>query len=168
MDAEPIIGEWAAAATHPHREALASENLARQGFKSYCPVIIRRVRHARRAYDTAKPLFPGYLFIELKNWRTQLRPLLSTLGIRTVVMSGGRPATLPAGFVENLKAREIDGKIARPDRAFQVGQTVMIHNGPFDGLIGQIVELRENDRVLLLLDVLKRATRVSVDAKQLV
>ena len=168
MNAEPIIGEWAAAATHPHREALASENLARQGFKSYCPVIMRRVRHARRTYDSVKPFFPGYLFIQLENWRTQLRPLLSTLGIRTVVMSGGRPATLPAGFVESLRAREIDGKIAKPERAFQIGQTVTIQNGPFDGLIGEIVELRENDRVLVLLDLLKRATRVSVDAKQLV
>jgi transcriptional antiterminator RfaH len=168
MDAEPIIGEWAAAATHPHREALASENLARQGFKSYCPVIMRRVRHARRTYDSAKPLFPGYIFIELKNWPAQLRPLLSTVGIRTLVMSGKRPATLPAGFVENLKAREIDGRIARPELAFQIGQTVTIQNGPLDGLIGQIVELRENDRVLILLDLLKRATRVSVDARQLV
>jgi len=136
--------------------------------KSYCPVITRRVRHARRAYDSVKPLFPGYLFIELANWQTQLRPLSSTIGIRRVVMSAGRPATLPAGFVENLRDREIDGKIAKPERAFQIGQTVMIQNGPFDGLIGQIVELRENDRVLVLLDLLKRATRVSVDAKQLV
>src|SRR5262249_40124201 len=150
------------------REALASENLARQGFESYCPTIMRRARHARRTYDSVKPLFPGYLFIELKNWRIQLRPLLSTLGIRTVVMSGGRPAPLPAGFVENLKAREIDGRIARPERAFQIGQTVTIQYGPFDGLIGEIVELRENDRVLVLLDILKRATRVSMDAKQLV
>jgi transcriptional antiterminator RfaH len=168
MNAELTIGEWAVAATHPHREALASENLTRQGFESYCPVIMRRVRHARQTYDAVKPLFAGYLFIELKNWQTQLRPLLSTLGIRTVVMNGGRPATLPAGFVENLRAREIDGKIAKPESKFQIGQTVMIQNGPFDGLIGQIVELRENDRVLVLLDLLKRATRVSVDAKQLV
>jgi transcriptional antiterminator RfaH len=168
MNAGLIIGEWAVAATHPHREALASENLTRQGFTSYCPVIMRRVRHARRAYDSVKPLFPGYLFIGLENWQTQLRPLSSTLGIRTLVMSGGRPATLPAGFVENLRAREIDGRIAKPERAFQIGQTVTIQNGPFDGLIGQIVGLRENDRVLVLLDLLKRATRVSVDAKQLV
>jgi transcriptional antiterminator RfaH len=168
MNAGPIIGEWAVAATHPHREALASENLTRQGFTSYCPVIMRRIRHARRTYDSLKPLFPGYLFIELENWQTQIRPLLGTLGIRTVVMSSGRPATLPSGFVESLRAREIDGRIAKPERAFQIGQTVRIQNGPFDGLIGQIVELRENDRVLVLLDLLKWATRVSVDAKQLV
>jgi transcriptional antiterminator RfaH len=168
MNAGLIIGEWAVAATHPHREALAFENLTRQGFTSYCPVIMRRIRHARRTYDSLKPLFPGYLFIELKNWQTQIRPLLGTLGIRTVVMSSGRPATLPSGFVENLRAREIDGRIAKPERPFQIGQTVTIQNGPFDGLIGQIVELRENDRVLVLLDLLNRATRVSVDAKQLV
>jgi transcriptional antiterminator RfaH len=168
MNSELTIGEWAVAATHPHRETLASANLTRQGFSSYCPVILRRVRHARRTYDSVKPLFPGYLFIELKDWQTQLRPLSSTLGIRAVVMSNGRPSALPAGFIESLRAREIDGKIARPERAFQIGQTVTIQNGPFDGLIGQIVELRENDRVLVLLDLLKRATRVSVDAKQLV
>ena len=55
-----------------------------------------------------------------------------------------------------------------PEMPFRIGQQVTIPGGAFDGLIGQIIEMRSNDRVLVLLDLLKRQTPVHVDAKRLV
>ena len=159
-------GTWHVVATHPHREAQAIENLARQDFCTYCPMTIKRIRHARRAYDARRPLFPGYVFVS-PGLRQQWRPALSSPGVRSLVMSGEKPARLPAGLIENLKAREVDGILCRPETSFRVGQEVAIRGGPFDGLIGQIIEMRENDRILVLLDLLERKTRVHVSAKQL-
>ena len=34
---------------------------------------------------------------------------------------------------------------------FKLGQSVTINGGPFEGLVGQILEIRESNRVLLLL-----------------
>ncbi|MGO8780309.1 MAG: transcription termination/antitermination protein NusG [Rhodomicrobium sp.] len=162
--AKPQGGVWLVAATHPHRETQAVENLERQSFHVYCPMTAKHIRHARRAYDALRPLFPGYIFVE----QPQLwRPLLSTIGVRAVVMSDDRPAKLPAGFVESLRAREVDGCICKPEAPFQIGQQVTIQGGPFDGLIGQIMEMRPNDRILVLLDLLKRQTPVHIDAKRL-
>jgi hypothetical protein len=39
--------------------------------------------------------------------------------------------------------------------------------GAFDGVIGQIIELRDQDRVVLLLDLLKQKTKLHIDAKSL-
>jgi transcriptional antiterminator RfaH len=158
---------WFAAATHPSREGLAMEHLERQSFKVYCPMVTRRIRHARRAYDARRPLFPGYVFIEHRGADISWRPLLSTIGVRALVMAGSKPANLPAGFVESLKAREIDGCIGRPEMPFQIGQLVTIQGGPFDGLICQIIDMRERDRVVVLLDLLSQQTRVTVAARQL-
>ena len=47
------------------------------------------------------------------------RPLLGTFGVRSVVCNGETPSLLPAGFVESLKAREIDGAIQKPEIAVQ-------------------------------------------------
>jgi transcriptional antiterminator RfaH len=160
-------GEWFVLSTHPHREAEALKNLARQSFSAYCPMIMKHIRHARRTYDAARPLFPGYVFVAQEGEGQRWRPLNSTLGVRSLLMCGELPARLPAGFVEDLKAREVNGSICKPEKPFEIGQQVTIQGGAFDGIIGQIVEMRENDRVLVLLDLLNRQTRVQIDAKRL-
>ncbi len=164
---EPENANWLVLATHPYREAQAIGNLLRQSFHVYCPMILTHIRHARRAYDAKRPLFPGYVFVEEPSLHQQWRPLLGTLGVRTVLRSGERPAKLPAGFIESLKAREVDGSICKPETPFRIGQRVTIQGGAFDGLAGQIIEMRDHDRILVLLDLLKRQTRVQIDAKRL-
>ena len=66
-----------------------------------------------------------------------------------------------------MKAREINGAIWKPETPFAPGQTVTIVGGQFDGLVGQIIEIRERDRILLLLDLLNRCTKVHIDARML-
>ncbi len=158
---------WIALATHPHRESIAIQNLDRQSVRTYCPMIIKRIRHARRSFDALRPLFPGYLFVEHCNPLGPWRHLVGTLGVRSTVMSGDRPARLPAGFVESLMAREVDGAVCAPEELFQIGQQVTINGGAFDGLVGQIIELRENERVILLLNLLQQQTRLNIHAKAL-
>ncbi len=154
-------------ATHPHREGFAIENLARQGYNSYCPMLIKRIRHARRAFDSPRPLFPGYVFVEHKAAHQAWRPILGTYGVRSILRNGDTPALLPVGFVESLKTRETDGIISKPETPFKPGQAVTISGGAFDGLVGQILEIRESDRVLLLLDLLNQQAKVHVNAKML-
>ena len=106
---------WIVLTTHPHREDFAIENLVRQDYEAYCPMIVKRIKHARRVYDANRPLFPGYIFVERPVQRHLWRPLLSTFGVRSVVCHGETPSLLPAGFVESLRAREIDGAIQKPE-----------------------------------------------------
>ncbi len=158
---------WIVLTTQPHREDLAMENLIRQDFHPYCPMIVKRIKHARRAYDAKRPLFPGYIFVEYQARQQLWRPLLGTFGVRSVLRNGEVPALLPSGFVESLKVREIDGAIHKPVRPFEPGQAVVINGGPFDGLVGQILEIREADRVVLLLNLLNQETKVRVETKML-
>ena len=130
-------------------------------------MILRHIRHARRAYDAPRPLFPGYIFVKHENTAQEWRPLASTLGVRSLVMSCEMPARLPGGFIEGLKAREVDGTICKPEIPFKIGQQVTIQGGAFDGLIGQIIEMKERDRVLVLLQFLNQQTRVQIGATQL-
>ena len=53
---------WLLAYTKPRQEALAEENLRRQGFEVLCPQL--RVQKLRRRKWTwvEEPLFPRYLF----------------------------------------------------------------------------------------------------------
>lgn len=153
---------WVAINTHPHRELVAVENLARQQFNVYCPTERRRVRHARRVQDVTRPIFPGYVFAEVVPDLAHWRSILSTYGVRAVIRYGDRPAFVEAGFIESLRAREIDGVIAKPLMPYEVGQEVRLNGGPFDGFVATIVEMKEKDRIVLLMRLLSQDIRLKV------
>ncbi len=82
-------------------------------------------------------------------------------------MSGGFPARLPLGFIEGLMASEVNGFVNSPHTPFEVGQQVTISGGAFDGLIGRIMGVKENERIMLLLNLLGQETRINVPATAL-
>ncbi len=157
---------WVVVNTHPHRERVALDHLQRQEFDSYCPLIRRRVSHARRVTDALRPLFPGYVFVRISPTTQRWRPLLSTMGVRNVVRCGGEISLLDDGFVRSLKAREVDGAICRPETPYSVGQQVRISGGAFDGLVATIIEMHERDRMTVLMDLLNRPVKTKVGETQ--
>ncbi len=134
----------------------------RQEFQVYFPREIKRVRHARRVQDVLRPLFPGYIFAQVAPELTMWRPILSTIGVRALVRTGDRPALLDGSFIEGLRAREIDGVIAKPASPYRMGQEVRLNGGPFDGLIGRIIEMNDRDRLVLLTNFLQQTVRLKV------
>jgi transcriptional antiterminator RfaH len=156
---------WVAVHTQPHRESVAVQNLERQEFEVYIPRLLKRIRHARKAQNVLRPMFPGYVFvkvaIDLQHWR----PIKSTIGVRDVVSCGNQLSTLSDAFIASLKAREVDGAIVRPESPYQIGQQIRIAGGPFDGLIGTILEMDERERLTVLMDLLNGRVKVNVEAR---
>ena len=159
--------DWMVVETHPNRETLALENLGRQLYRTYCPKVSKRVRHARRAYDVARPMFPGYVFVEANRHAARWRPILSTLGVRGLVRAGDRPGLLRGDFVTALQAREIDGVICLPERNLAAGQRVAVQGGPMDGWIGTVLETRENQRHLILLELVRGTVKAHISERHL-
>ena len=155
---------WVVVNTQPHREGVALDNLGRQRFEGYCPKVRRQVRHARQVRQVLRPLFPGYLFVAMAPGFQRWRPLLSTVGVRTVIRFGDAPGYLDPAFVASLKAREVDGAIVLPARRFDIGQSVRFEGGAFDGLVSTIIAMDEQDRLTVLLDLLCGKVRVKVEA----
>ncbi len=157
---------WLVVNAQPHRETVAIEHLGRQDFLAYCPLIRKRITHARRTMETMRPLFPGYLFVAFDVASQRWQPLLSTRGIRSVVRCGDAPSFIGADFIRKLREREIDGVIGRPAIPFKVGQDVRVVDGALDGLIGTIIELGERERLVVLLNLLNRPVRVTLNASK--
>jgi transcriptional antiterminator RfaH len=147
--------------THPHREHFALENLQRQTYEAYCPVVRKRRSHARRVDIVLRPLFPNYLFVRTGcEGFTRGHPINSTYGVRRVVCVGEAPGCIEHAFVESLKAREIDGAIVRPVSPYEVGQQVRVAAGPFDRIVGTIIAMDEKDRLTVLVEIMNRSTRL--------
>lgn len=165
-ETSPIRGSWIVVNTFPHQERRAVEHLDRQSFESYCPHVSRQIRHARRVRQVLRPLFPGYVFVRVAPQVQRWRPILSTVGVRSLIRFGDELSFIEDGFVETLLAREVNGAIAKPETPYAVGQEICIAGGPFDGLVAQIIELKERDRLVVLMNLLSRPLRVTLETHQ--
>jgi transcriptional antiterminator RfaH len=108
-------------------------------------------------------MFPCYLFLCVAP-RDFCR-VGRTAGVRGFVNFGGVPAWLDEAAIEFLRAREgLDGVIR--GNPLPPGAQVMIGDGPLRGLVAVIERrLTARQRVLVLLDILQRQTRVEIPEK---
>jgi len=157
---------WVVVNTQPHQERLALENLMRQQFHVYCPWMLKRIRHARRMQEVSRPLFPGYIFVQIAP-DTRWAPICSTYGVRALVRSGEQPSFLPGDFIADLRIREIDGVIVKPTRPFEMGQQVRIAGGAFHDFVGTVVDMDERDRIIVLMKLLNRPVKVKLSLAQI-
>jgi len=158
------MNRWYVAQTHRRDEEKAAWHLRRQEFSVYLPRYLTRRRHARRVDWVKAPLFPRYLFIEMDSEHTQWRCINSTFGVSRLVCNGDRPAPVPEGIVEDIVARSDNKGLVRLDRmrTFSQGQKVQIMFGALTDRVGMFERLTDEDRVVLLLDMLGRQVRIKL------
>ena len=157
---------WYVVHTQPQGESRAKANLERQGYEVYLPRCRKWRRHARRAEIVAAPLFPRYLFVRLDLDCQRWRPVLSTFGVADLVSRAGAPSPVPDGIVEAIRSREDAGQFVDLTRQapFRPGDAVQVMAGPFTDHVAEFEGLSEEQRVVLLLDLLGRKLRISVPA----
>jgi transcriptional antiterminator RfaH len=155
---------WYAVHTQVHAEAKALENLLRQGYRAYLPRCRTWISHARRRQLALRPLFPRYLFAAVDEPAKRWRPILSTFGVSDVVRAGDRPAQVPGEVVEAIQACEQEGAFdgLDPRERLRPGELVRVTAGAFGDMVGRLVELHDNDRVIVLLELLGRPVRAEL------
>ena len=155
---------WYVVSTHAKSEHKAAWHLGNQGFHHYLPLYLKLRRHARRVDTVRAPLFPRYIFVELDLERDRWRAVSSTIGVNHLVKVGDEPAALPGGVIDSIRAREDDDglvPIAREAR-YRKGDAVRIVDGALCDRVGLFECVSDQDRVILLLDMLGRQVRVRV------
>jgi transcriptional antiterminator RfaH len=156
---------WFVVRTQPRAEEKAVRHLANQGFATYLPRYRRRVRHARRDEIVLRPLFPGYLFVELDPARCRWRSINGTVGVYEILTNGDTPLAVPETIVAEIKSREDEtGAVKLAPPLFMRGQTVRLIDGPLADVSALLEEMRDENRVVLLVSLLGRKVRMQVSA----
>ena len=157
---------WYVVQSQPNAEAKAVAHLERQGFVTYLPRFLKRRRHARRIETVAAPLFPRYLFVGIDINVQRWRSIFSTIGVSRLVCQGNLPTAVADRVIESLKAREENGFVhleLRPN--FRPGDKIRVLDGAFADCLGLYEGMKDSDRVAILLDLLGRKVRVTVDVE---
>jgi transcription antitermination factor NusG len=80
-----------------------------------------------------------------------------------VVRAGSHPIPADSEEIDGLK-RAIDGNLRlEPWNYTEVGQPVCIKSGPLAGLRGIVVEVRQTQRLVLSVTLLRRSVLVEID-----
>jgi transcriptional antiterminator RfaH len=159
---------WYLVYCKPRQEKTALLNLARQGYESYLPLMREpRRRHGRRVSVVA-PMFPRYLFVHLDQTTDNWGPIRSTVGVASMVRFGQRATPIPDSLIDCLRGREDEEGIQNVmPEALKSGARVRILDGPFTGYEGIFQVRTGKERVVVLLDILGRQARASVDESAL-
>src|SRR6516162_3676968 len=94
---------WMVARTELRREATAQYHLERSGLKTYLP------RFKEWRTKRVQPLFPNYIFVH--NTTGLWWFIRTTIGVSKLLMRGTGPDTLPAKYIDDLRAKESDGLV---------------------------------------------------------
>lgn len=155
---------WRLVQSKSRQEWIALENLQRQGYEAYLPLV--RTESRRRSGSRAvSPAFPRYLFVRLTPVTHEFAPIHSTFGVSALVRFGTEYARVSDDLIAGLKARsDPDGVYEIAVKRLEPGDHVRVVSGPLADYECVVTARRSKDRVELLLRFAARFVRVSVPA----
>ena len=162
---------WCVCQSHQHQETLALENLERQDFEVYLPLMLAEVRKkGQPTRIVPRPFLPGYLFVRVDLADGRWRRLYGTRGIASVIGGEGRPSLMnnrAERMVDAIRAREEDGfiriKAAEPVCQFKPGEPVT-WEGVLEATFHDVVDAR---RVRVIVHLLGTDSLTTVDLSRL-
>ena len=149
---------WYLIQSRPRQADRAQENLSRQGYTTFQPRFsASHVRRGRRVQAETE-LFPNYLFIRLNRWSDNWYPVRSTRGVARMVTFGRDPLPVADELIEAIRNRIAQRQI---EPTFKPGEPVELIDGPFAGLDAVFAAEHDEERVVLLIELLHRQLRVT-------
>lgn len=156
--------DWLVVRVRSRQYVRAQVNVTNQGAEFYSPTILARRSRTRRFVP--EPLFPGYAFARPAGHQWMF--LWGTLGILDVLMdTDTSPARISDDVIAGWRSCEDSDGLICPTRKFERGDRVSVESGAMIGLGGVVDSMSGRDRVLILMQLLGRSTRVEVDARDI-
>ncbi|MGV6851728.1 MAG: transcription termination/antitermination NusG family protein [bacterium] len=159
---------WFTVYTQARKEQKALEHLQRQGYTCFLPKIIQRPKRLGKRISREVALFPRYLFLQACQYTDNMAPIRSTRGVCDLVRFSLEPAVIPDHFIEQLQAKVADdGYVHLDAKRFKKGDKLRVSDGALDGAIGTLLDYSSEERVIMLIDLLGRETKVELAGEYL-
>lgn len=163
-DSRKTCLQWYALAVKPRHDKAVARSLEAKGFQAFVPLYKKRNQYAVRYKDSDLPLFPGYIFCRFD--ALFRLPIITTPGIIQILGNGNSPIAVSETEITSLQ-RAIKAQVPlQPYPFLQIGQRVRIEEGVLSGVVGVIVKLKQNVRLVLSITLLQRSVLLEVNQDQ--
>ena len=165
---------WVLIYTKAKEEKKANENLQKQGFKTFLPLIARTNKDD--GFSSLVPVFPRYFFVQinlkLDNWTY----INSSYGVSKIVMFSEKFTPIPNHIIKLIQNKLDESGIYKEEVSvvdYQKGDSVCIKEGRFAGVDAIFLSKKSKDRVRLLLKLLNTSvvteiTKSNIGHKEIV
>ena len=154
---------WYALCVKSNRERLVSETAKEKGYEEFLPIYRSRRRWSDRYKDIDLPLFPGYVFCRFDI--ANRLPLLSIPGVAYIVGVGKTPVPLADQEIAAIRAVTQSGLSLQPWPFVDIGQAVLIEDGPLRGVVGVVINTKGAQHLIVSITLLQRSVAVDVDRR---
>ena len=160
---------WYAIHTKPRSEKEAQENLMRQSYEVYLPLIKIKKFVRKRWQDRIEALFPRYLFVRLDLEQTNTAPIRHLQNYIRICSLGHRSVPVPDEIIEFLQssADPVTGIHQSLEPAIKSGEKISIVAGPLHGVEGVFESENGDERAMILVNVLGRINKITVAQKDI-
>ena len=153
---------WFLLKTKPQAHLIARENLKKQGFEVFLPLLLRTKKKRQKFANYTIPLFPGYLFIGTTLNEISWTSINATRGVSNAVTLDGKHRKINPAIIEGLKCRcDSKGIIQKVDEIVS-GDRVKFERGPFANFICLVDQIVDSQRAWVLIEILHQQTRAKV------
>lgn len=154
-EACPPAAQWHAIRTRSRAENAVANRLAVLDLETFVPRYLEPVQWSDRLARTWRPLFPGYIFARFHEAELVIR----TAGVVQIL------GMVDTQQIETIRiAGEASTEANLTPCSYRTGDLVRITSGPFTGCEG-VVDRANKNRLILKIDLLKRAVSIEIDRK---
>ena len=156
---------WFALTVRHQHERQTAVALGWKGMETLVPCYPVRHRWSDRDKEVETPLFAGYVFCRFE-LREKIR-VLNTPGVAKIVGFGGAPAALDDREIGGIQAAMQSRLGLWPWQYLHAGDQVRIERGPLRGVQGTLLREPEGLRLVIGVELLRRAVAVEVDPEMI-
>lgn len=157
---ESLANPWMVLRTRSRHENKVEFELQQKQIVAYLPKlrVSRSCQGRKRVVEM--PLFPGYVFVRPR--QDQFEGIRYIRGSCGLVVSDGKPGTLSAQNIHAIQTMVESGAELAVDPALVTGSRVRIVDGPFMGIEGVLVSNKDQEHLVVNVDMLGSSVRVQV------
>ena len=155
--------KWYLLQHKPNKQNIAIENLKRQGFETFYPLLENTKRTNSRFKNSFLPLFPGYIFVSFNIGDSSWIKIKYTIGVSRIVGLNSIPSEVPLDIILALKQKYKRSHELLSAKNIKTGVNTKILKGPLSGFVGKIEEYDANSRIKILLEIMGNQKRISIN-----
>ena len=156
--------KWYPIFTQIGKEFFLKREIERLGFKTYLPIIKKKISHARKISEVNKPLFPRYIFVYIDKDNDNWFSLNTTQGVEYFLKNNNKILSVKNEIINNLKNLEKkEGYIDISDFfKFKEGDEIKVKEGPLKGFFGKFKKYTSNNKFNLFFNIFNRELNITL------
>lgn len=162
-----IESSWYAVQTLPRHEKAVVEHLQNENIDCLVPLTVRIHKWSDRNQSVSLPIFPGYAFVRLNDYRREKIRVLRRPGIVRFVGNSQGAIPLEEHEIEHIRQLMENKVHCEPHPYLHAGQKVRIRNGALRGVEGILLRETGKDSLILSIRLIQRSLSIRIEGYDL-